>query len=360
MPAAPACSPAWPFFLPAAEGTGARFCIYHAPRSGAGAGQVVSIAAGAAEIAASLNADIVPAITPATFVAVDSSSSDSASIHGEVPCRGALVMVHAFAEEMNRSRRMFAMQARALADAGFAVLLMDLYGCGDSSGDFGQARWDIWLADLVLARQWLALRTGMPVGFLGLRLGASLALQAAVQDPQPAGMVGPLILWQPVPRGDTYLTQFLRLQQAAYLLSTAGTEVALPGSAPAGEGEQATTLASARPDGEGSAALRKRLLAGQCVEVSGYLLAPALAASIDALNMATVAIPHNPIYWLDIAVDESTPIAAARQRSIESLERAGARLRFRQVRGPAFWASQEIAEAPALLAATLELLGNAP
>ena len=82
---APGHAPADAFFLDTADGP--RFCLYHAPV-------------------------------------------------GE--CRGALVYIHPFAEEMNRSRRMAALQARALTAQGFGVLLLDLHGCGDSGGDFGQ------------------------------------------------------------------------------------------------------------------------------------------------------------------------------------------------------------------------------
>jgi alpha-beta hydrolase superfamily lysophospholipase len=42
--------------------------------------------------------------------------------------RGAVVYVHPFAEEMNKSRRMAALQAKALAAAGYAVLQIDLHG----------------------------------------------------------------------------------------------------------------------------------------------------------------------------------------------------------------------------------------
>jgi alpha/beta superfamily hydrolase len=40
---------------------------------------------------------------------------------------------------MNKARRMAALQARALAALGYGVLLLDLHGCGDSSGDFGDS-----------------------------------------------------------------------------------------------------------------------------------------------------------------------------------------------------------------------------
>ena len=36
--------------------------------------------------------------------------------------RGAVVYVHPFAEELNKSRRMAALQARAMAAAGYAVV----------------------------------------------------------------------------------------------------------------------------------------------------------------------------------------------------------------------------------------------
>ena len=54
---------------------------------------------------------------------------------------GLVVHAPAFAEEMNKSRRMVALQARALAEDGLAVLLVDPLGCGDSPGDFGDATW---------------------------------------------------------------------------------------------------------------------------------------------------------------------------------------------------------------------------
>ncbi len=44
-----------------------------------------------------------------------------------------LLYLHPFAEEMNKSRRMAALQSRALAEHGYAVLQIDLLGCGDSS-----------------------------------------------------------------------------------------------------------------------------------------------------------------------------------------------------------------------------------
>jgi exosortase A-associated hydrolase 2 len=68
---------------------------------------------------------------------------------------GLMLFIHPFAEEMNKSRRMAAIQARAFAQAGYAVLQIDLKGCGDSSGDFGDATWQHWVNDVLLGIRWL-------------------------------------------------------------------------------------------------------------------------------------------------------------------------------------------------------------
>ena len=67
--------------------------------------------------------------------------------------RGGVVYVQPFAEEMNKSRRMATLQAQALAAQGWAVAMPDLAGCGDSSGEFAEARWDDWVDDVLLAVQ---------------------------------------------------------------------------------------------------------------------------------------------------------------------------------------------------------------
>ena len=59
---------------------------------------------------------------------------------------GAVLFVPPFGDEMNRSRRMVAETARAMACIKLEVLLMDPFGTGDSEGDYGQATWSRWCA----------------------------------------------------------------------------------------------------------------------------------------------------------------------------------------------------------------------
>ena len=223
--------------------------------------------------------------------------------------RGAILYVHPFAEELNYSRHMAALQARRFAELGFAVLQIDLFGCGDSCGDFNAARWDLWQRDLDTARGWLAERSSGPLLLWGLRLGALLALSYAALRP-----VDGLILWQPFLHGRTCINQFLRQRLDAD---------------PAGP---ATT-----------SALRAALLGRGVLEVGGYELAAPLAQAIDACAAASLA-PSCPVHWFASGAPPS-------QRLLQDWRAAGATLHVHALAGVPFWRG-EASDCPALLEAT--------
>jgi exosortase A-associated hydrolase 2 len=242
-------------------------------------------------------------------------------------CRGALVYVHPFAEEMNKSRRMAALQARALAALGVGVLQIDLHGCGDSTGEFADARWDSWKQDIAQARAWLGQRLGRPTGLWGLRVGALLALDYAYAAAEP---VERLLLWQPVTGGSAVLAQFLRLRVAAGLMqdgaSNGGTKV-----------------------------LRAELAAGKTLEIAGYDLAPALAAAIEPLDANVLAPRGCRIDWLEVTSAPDRPLPPAASRVASSWRAQGIDFGVRLVQAEPFWTTQEITECPALLDATCDL-----
>lgn len=238
------------------------------------------------------------------------------------PSRGALLYVHPFAEEMNRSRHMAAVQARAFAALGWAVLQLDLHGCGDSDGDFADARWEHWKTDLEVAREWLASQTGHPVGLWGARLGSLLALDHAASASVPVPF---LLLWQPVLDGGAFLTRFLRLHLAASIL--------------AGDGS-----------GAGTAALRRRLAAGEALDIAGYRLAPQLAAVLDRIH-ADALPPPCPTSWIDIASAGSDRVCVP-----AAWKQSGLAIRNRAVTGPAFWDGKADTDCTALVMASCELL----
>ncbi|WP_232539903.1 hydrolase 2, exosortase A system-associated [Azohydromonas aeria] len=243
----------------------------------------------------------------------------------------ALVLyLHPLAEEMNKARRMAALQSRALAEAGCAVLQLDLHGCGDSAGDFADASWRGWTGDALAGARWLrGQHPGAPLWLWGLRTGGLLAAAAAREIDEPCN----LLLWQPPPSGELALRQFLRLRLAAAL----------------GEGSSAELMK----------ALRRQLAEGQAVEVAGYGLSPALA---DGLQQATLAPPPRAarLAWLETGA-QAAPEAALAPAALELLSRwrqAGWQVQARRVPGPAFWQTAEVETAPALLQATLDVFSR--
>jgi exosortase A-associated hydrolase 2 len=236
---------------------------------------------------------------------------------------------------MNQARRMVAEQARILAQAGYGVLLLDLFGTGDSAGDVAEATWEIWLEDIAAGGAWLA-RRGRPLaGLWGLRLGATLAVEAAAASAAPAPR---LLLWQPVVSGRAYLTQILRLRVAAGL---------------GGDGARETT-----------ADLRGRWAAGELVEIAGYPIAPVLAERIDAASLrSTMPPPHWGVVWLDLVTGQDAAPAPAAVNTVAEWRQNGIAVRHDTVVGEAFWAVQSWlapVTVPALWEATSAAWAEAP
>jgi exosortase A-associated hydrolase 2 len=243
------------------------------------------------------------------------------------PGSRAVLYLPPFAEEANRSRKMATLQARALASAGIGALIFDPYGTGDSGGDFRDARWENWCDDAGRAIAWLQQRGYESIVLLGLRLGAMLALQIAAQRRDD---VARAILWQPVLRGDQFMTQFLRLRLAAEL-STGG--------------------------GEGTAALRRELAERGSVEIAGYALDRSLVDAIDALRLADLGLAcAAPIDWVDLVAEAGQSASSAQDAVLKRWTEAGKTVRRHQAVGVPFWTLQETAVAPALVSLTTNMM----
>lgn len=242
--------------------------------------------------------------------------------------RGAIVYVHPFAEEMNKSRRMAALQSRALAAAGFAVLQIDLLGCGDSSGDFGDATWDDWVADVVEGSQWLRQQYPAPVWLWGLRAGCLVAVDAARKLGHPCDF----LFWQAPGAGKPLLQQFLRLKVAADMLDGRSKGV--------------------------MNALRQQLASGSAVEVAGYAISPALAAGLEGATLTPPAC-RGRVEWIDVTPRNDAMWSPATERSVTAWRDAGFEVHHQMVVGPEFWQTTEIEDAPALLdTSAARLLGT--
>lgn len=264
----------------------------------------------------------------------------------QAPRRGALLHVPAFGEEMNRSRPTVAAAARRFAAAGFDVLLIDLLGSGDSSGDFGDASWAHWLRDVHIAQSWLDQRRtagdpAQPLWLWGLRAGCLLACAAQAQQASHV----PMLWWQPVTRGDLQLQQWLRLGAAGSMASPA-------------------QASGARPIDR----LRRAMEAGDTVEIAGYALSPALCAGLrgavlappvsptessPASSLVQHQTPPQRLFVVEVAAAAGGAVSPAISQVLSRFHGAGWASSAQTVVDPAFWQAPDIEHAPSIIEASL-------
>jgi exosortase A-associated hydrolase 2 len=246
--------------------------------------------------------------------------------------KGAILFVHPFAEELNKSRRMVALAAGAFAAEGWVVLQMDCFGCGDSAGDFADASWHEWVRDIALGWRWLRAECGhaaspVPMVLWTLRGGCLLAADWLYES----GECPPLLMWQPVGSGKQHLTQFLRLKAANEMLAESDARAVMAG-------------------------IRADLQRGESVEIAGYGLAAELAAGMDGASLRLPAEYASPVAMLEVGSADRLEPSPAVGALAEKWATAGVQVITGSVAGPAFWQTQEIETAPALIERSLTVL----
>jgi len=244
---------------------------------------------------------------------------------------GTLLYLPPLAEEMNKSRRMAALAANAFASAGWAVLQIDLFGCGDSDGDFGDAGWKDWIDDVDSGWSWLCRTFDLEPWIWTLRGGSLLAA-----DWMKRSGNGPnVLMWQPVTNGQQHLAQFMRLKVASEMLVESDAKNVMT-------------------------RMREALKAGESVEIAGYQLSPALASGFDGAKLAFEAGYAARCVLIEVASagrQEASPaLRMLEQRSSE----AGVQVALEVVPGTAFWQTQEIEVVPALIEKSRTLLQDVP
>lgn len=244
-----------------------------------------------------------------------------------MPPRASVLIVPAFAEEMNKCRPMQAMLGRRLAGCGLQTIAVDLHGTGDSAGEFREARTATWQRNLDRVVAWAA-ETGAPIhGVLGIRFGALLVA------PLLARLAGPrrIALWQPIASGELLLKQFLRLRMAGDLLTGGGSE----------------TVAS----------LLAELAAGRTLEVAGYELGAGLARDLQMLDLKPLEpAVGDTLVWFEVGPDPGAGQVRALSRVASDHLRdwvaRGVNAEGAALAGDTFWNTVELTGSPALVEAT--------
>lgn len=242
-----------------------------------------------------------------------------------------IVLIPPFTEEMNKSRRTYTLLAHRLSALGFDVLIFDLYGTGDSEGDFSEARLEIWKDNVASCIEYMKQNGAKKIGILGLRFGALLGLYCAKELSDEFDIA---VLWQPVTSGNVMMKQFLRLRFAANLMEDTQNK-------------------------ETKREMSDLLENDQTFEVAGYELSLALFKSLDVLRLQTLLTSAiKRVHWIELVTEEGRDFLPANKQVLNSWHQQGLNVTTDRVVGVPFWSSQEIFVVPKLIDATVNVFCN--
>lgn len=233
--------------------------------------------------------------------------------------RPAVLMLPPLAEERKGAVRPLGELGRALSRAGHPALFFDYFGTGDSPGDFQDADWTRWSADLddaIHALRARAERSAVHNGdfekagvvLVCVRASARLALERAARDD---GLVSGLVFWEPLPDTSAWLAEIRR--RSRFRL----------GAARSGLPER---------------------------DVDGYTFSEALWRALDSAPAEDLRPPAGMPARI-VAVAPGGRVAPGVRRLAESWD-----VPLGTVDQPPFWLENDVARSDELVAATLECI----
>jgi exosortase A-associated hydrolase 2 len=264
------------------------------------------------------------------FLALNGERVFSTIHHPSGPWTRAIVMCHPLGEEKLWAHRVFVSFARDLAAAGFAVVRFDFRGEGDSDREFERTSLETRIEDAGLAVDAVrALNPSAEVIMVGLRLGATIALAAAIRR----GDVARVVLWDPVVDGAAYMQTVLRLNLMYQ-------------------------MALHRKVVESREVLVARLGSGETVNIEGYELARPLFEEVSALQLAGLLTQ----YAGETLIVQINQEAAPLKPELAALAEGKPRCSIQAVQEQPFWKETRAFchRADELTRVTVQWLGGSP
>lgn len=238
-----------------------------------------------------------------------------------------VIFVPPFAEEMNRSKRMYVLCARLLADAGIHSICFDFAGTGDSSGKWGDYSFQDWQQNLIDVYRW-AKNITPTISLITLRDSALISLDLIKRNEIH---IDKCVMWDPIDNGEVLIRQLVRMKIA---------------SAMADDLKKITTQ-------EVTETIEKE----GYLEVGGYHVSSNL---IDAVRSQMIAdsvegvLDSTELHWMTTGksisnAKQQLPISLTKLNLNEKLL---AKLTLHSVNDVRFWMQQEVTISPLLLRET--------
>jgi pimeloyl-ACP methyl ester carboxylesterase len=199
----------------------------------------------------------------------------------------------------------FATWGKQLQSDGIVALRFHPFGTGESGGSLGDFTLSSAACDARSAAE-LARQRFAParLGYFGLRLGGTIAMLAASQQP-----VDLLVLWSPVTNPVQYMKDLFRGLLAKEMVHQGSTRV------------RCTT-----------ADMYAELQAERPVDLMGYEFSPQLYREMASAEKWPETPPAKHVIWLARPAEEKSSAAI-----VEQWKKSGSRIDFAVLPEPAFW-----------------------
>lgn len=229
----------------------------------------------------------------------------------------AIIVCYPFAEEHMMSHRVMVNMARDLSARGYYVFRFDFMGHGDSQGNFDESTITSRLSDIKSAIDFLNKHVcPNRIGLLGVRFGATLAaLSVGMSD-----HIDFLILVAPIIKGREYIDECLR--------SNLATQLAIFG-----------VVKKKRKQ------LVDDLMAGEMVNIDGYLISKEMYIEMSKINLVDVAVnmPKNVrVLIMQVMKDERTGVSYVLEELYSAYRKFKIPTTFKKVTDIFFWAESRI------------------
>ncbi|MGQ9661283.1 MAG: alpha/beta fold hydrolase [Kiritimatiellia bacterium] len=256
---------------------------------------------------------------------------------------GAALFCHPLFEERKSAHRVMVETARACSAAGLLVLRFDYTGTGDSSGNFTDCSLAMWLQDMRTAVEFLRhCADGLPLGLLGVRAGATMAVCFATglfHLPASTSMlptersthgISFLTLWEPILKGSDYLQELFRKKLIKEMMTT-------------GSGRTTKTR------------ILRELSQGRAVDLDGYALSATLYHDLTRLELGTRITELNvPTLFLHFAPGGRQSPDIDRLRT--AISQANLPAEVYTIPEQPFWNSIGVVQSPEAIRVTVEWL----